>query len=124
MGQPVCVFRIAAWSSCFPANRLQIGESVPSLEFTALILTGSLLAGLLGALTGLGGGVIVVPLLAAVFHVDLHYAIGAPLVSVIATSSGAAAAYVRDRYSNTRLAMFLEIATTTGALIGAGLVLY
>ena len=63
-----------------------------TVEFTALIGIGSLLAGFLGALTGLGGGVVVVPLLALVFHVDLKYAIGAALVSVIATSSGAAAA--------------------------------
>ena len=95
-----------------------------SLEFTALIFAGSLLAGFLGALTGLGGGVIVVPLLALVFHVDIHYAIGAALVSVIATSSGAAAAYVREGYSNVRVGMFLEMATTAGALVGASLVLY
>src|SRR6516225_515175 len=95
-----------------------------SLEFTALIFAGSLLAGFLGALTGLGGGVIVVPLLALVFHVDIHYAIGAALVSVIATSSGAAAAYVREGYSNVRVGMFLEMATTAGALTGAALVLY
>ena len=87
-----------------------------SLEFTALVLAGSLLAGFLGALTGLGGGVVVVPLLTLVFHVDIRYAIGAALVSVIATSSGAAAAYVREGYSNIRVGMFLEIATTAGAL--------
>jgi uncharacterized membrane protein YfcA len=85
---------------------------------------GSLLAGFLGALTGLGGGVVIVPLLALVFHVDLKYAIGAALVSVIATSSGAAAAYVKEGYSNIRVGMFLEIATTIGALAGAGLALY
>ena len=95
-----------------------------SLEFTALIFAGSLLAGFLGALTGLGGGVVVVPLLTVVFHVDIHYAIGAALVSVIATSSGSAAAYVREGYSNIRVGMFLEMATTTGALAGAALVLY
>jgi uncharacterized membrane protein YfcA len=95
-----------------------------SLEFTALIFAGSLLAGFLGALTGLGGGVIIVPLLTEVFHVDIHYAIGAALVSVIATSSGAAAAYVREGYSNIRVGMFLEMATTTGALAGAALVVY
>jgi uncharacterized membrane protein YfcA len=94
------------------------------LEFTALIFAGSLLAGFLGALTGLGGGVVVVPLLTVIFHVEIHYAIGAALVSVIATSSGAAAAYVREGYSNVRVGMFLEMATTTGALAGAALVLY
>jgi uncharacterized membrane protein YfcA len=95
-----------------------------SLEFTLLIAVGSLLAGFLGALTGLGGGVVVVPMLTLLFHVDIHYAIGAALVSVIATSSGAAAAYVREGYSNIRVGMFLEIATTLGALTGAALVLY
>jgi uncharacterized membrane protein YfcA len=94
-----------------------------SLEFTGIVFAGSLLAGFLGALTGLGGGVIVVPLLALVFHVDIHYAIGAALVSVIATSSGAAAAYVREGYSNVRVGMFLEMATTAGALAGAALIL-
>jgi hypothetical protein len=95
-----------------------------SLEFTSLIAAGSLLAGFLGALTGLGGGVVVVPMLTLLFHVDIHYAIGAALVSVIATSSDAAAAYVREGYSNIRVGMFLEIATTVGALTGAALVLY
>src|ERR1700756_968867 len=85
---------------------------------------GALLAGFLGALTGLGGGVVVVPLLTVAFGVDIHYAIGAALVSVIATSSGAAAAYVREGYSNVRVGMFLEIATTVGALVGAALILH
>ena len=89
------------------------------LEFTLLVLAGSLAAGFLGALTGLGGGVVIVPLLALVFGVDLRYAIGASLVSVIATSSGAAAAYVKEGYTNIRIGMFLEIATTCGALGGA-----
>lgn len=95
-----------------------------SVVFTLLIWIGSLLGGFLGALVGLGGGVVVVPLLTVIFHVDIHYAIGAALVSVIATSSGAAAAYVREGYSNVRVGMFLEMATTTGALVGAALVLY
>jgi uncharacterized protein len=89
------------------------------LEFTFLVWAGSLLAGFLGALTGLGGGVVLVPLLTIVFHVDLRYAIGASLVSVIATSSGSAAAYVKEGFSNIRVGMFLEIATTLGALLGA-----
>jgi len=76
-------------------------------------------AGLLGSLTGLGGGVVLVPLLTLVFHVHLRYAVGAALVSVIATSSGAAAAYVREGYTNIRVAMILEIATVIGALAGA-----
>ena len=89
------------------------------LEFTFLVCVGSMLAGLLGALTGLGGGVVLVPLLTIFFKVDLHYAIGASLVSVIATSSGAAASYVKEGFSNIRIGMFLEIATTVGALLGA-----
>ncbi len=79
----------------------------------------SLVAGFLGSLLGLGGGMIVVPALALLFHVDIRLAIGASIISVIATSSGAAAAYVRDRLANLRLAMFLELGTTTGALTGA-----
>src|SRR5450432_1906285 len=90
-----------------------------SVEFSLWIALSSLLAGLLGSLTGLGGGVVIVPVLTLVFHVDIHYAIGASLVSVIATSSGAAAAYVREGFSNIRVGMFLEIATTLGALLGA-----
>src|SRR5947209_19201370 len=88
-------------------------------EFTLIVLGAALLAGLLGALTGLGGGVIVTPVLTLFLGVDIRYAIGASLISVIATSSGAAAAYVRDGYSNIRIGMFLEIATTLGALFGA-----
>jgi uncharacterized membrane protein YfcA len=89
------------------------------LLFSVLLCIASVVAGLLGALTGLGGGVVIVPLLCLLFKVDLHYAIGASLVSVIATSSGAAAAYVREGYSNIRIGMFLEVATTLGALLGA-----
>jgi hypothetical protein len=95
-----------------------------TVEFTGLILVGSALAGFLGALTGLGGGVVIVPLLTVVFGVDIKYAIGAALVSVIATSSGAAAAYVREGYTNVRVGMFLEIATTIGALSGAAIAIY
>jgi uncharacterized membrane protein YfcA len=70
-------------------------------------------------LTGLGGGIVIVPMLTLLFGVDLRYAIGASLVSVIATSSGAAAAYVKEGYTNVRVGMLLEIATTLGALGGA-----
>src|SRR5437588_6574234 len=79
----------------------------------------SLVAGFLGSLLGLGGGLIVVPALTLLFHVDIRLAIGASIVSVIATSSGAAAAYVRDRLANMRVAMFLELGTTLGAITGA-----
>lgn len=89
------------------------------LEFTIIIGVISLAAGILGSLTGLGGGVIIIPVLTLVFGVDIRYAIGASLVSVIATSSGAAAAYVKEGFTNIRIGMFLEIATTFGALAGA-----
>ncbi|GCE26313.1 UPF0721 transmembrane protein [Dictyobacter alpinus] len=83
------------------------------------IFAGSVLAGVLGSLVGLGGGVLIVPLLTLAFGLPIQYAIGASIVAVIATSSGAAAAYVRDHLSNVRIGMFLEIATTVGAVSGA-----
>src|SRR6516225_1600613 len=89
------------------------------LEFSILVFVSSWIAGFVGALTGLGGGVVLVPLLTLLFKADIRYAIGASLVSVIATSSGAAAAYVKEGFSNIRIGMFLEIATTLGALLGA-----
>ena len=89
------------------------------LLFSLLVALGSFTAGLLGALTGLGGGVVIVPLLTLGFGIDFRYAVGASLVAVIATSSGAAAAYVREGYTNVRVGMLLEMATTVGALLGA-----
>jgi uncharacterized membrane protein YfcA len=89
------------------------------LQFELAVFCVSLAAGLLGALLGLGGGIIVVPALTLLFKIDIRYAIGASIVSVIATSSGAAAAYVRERMANIRVAMVLEIATASGALTGA-----
>ena len=91
------------------------------LLFTAVVFAGSIGAGLLGSLTGLGGGVVIVPLLTVALGVDVHYAIGASLVSVIATSSGAAAAYLREGFTNMRVGIFLEVATTAGAVLGASL---
>jgi hypothetical protein len=87
--------------------------------FTAIVFFVSIAAGFLGALTGLGGGIVVTPALTLLLGVDIRYAIGASLVSVIATSSGAASAYVRDGLSNIRIGMFLEMATTAGAICGA-----
>ncbi|MBU6474940.1 MAG: DUF1634 domain-containing protein [Alphaproteobacteria bacterium] len=95
-----------------------------SLRFFLIVLSGSLFAGLTGALVGLGGGVFIVPLLTLGFHVPFMLAVGASIVSVIATSSGAAAAYVRDRMTNLRIGMFLEIATAAGAIVGAALTAY
>lgn len=92
--------------------------------FSIILLLGAIFAGLIGSLTGLGGGVIVIPLLTLGFGVDMRYAIGAALVTSIATSSGAAAAYIKEGITNVRIGMFLEIATTTGAVIGAIVAMY
>lgn len=94
------------------------------LLFTIILLLGAYAAGLLGSLTGLGGGVVVIPLLTLVFHVDFHYAIGAALIASISTSSGSASAYVKEGMTNIRLGMFLEIATTIGAVGGALIALW
>ena len=96
-----------------------------SLEiFTTLLFLGAILAGLVGSLTGLGGGVVIIPLLTLAFGVDMRYAVGAALVTSIATSSGAAAAYIKEGITNTRIGMFLEIATTAGAVGGAMIAIY
>jgi uncharacterized membrane protein YfcA len=87
------------------------GRTKSVLELTLLVWLGAAAAGVVGALTGLGGGIIIVPMLTLLFNVDMRYAIGAALVAVIDTSSGAAAAYVRKGYSNIRVGMFLEVAT-------------
>jgi uncharacterized membrane protein YfcA len=89
------------------------------LEFTLITLGASIFAGLLGSLLGLGGGVIVTPVLTLFLGVDIKYAIGASIISVIATSSGSAAAYVKEHMTNLRVAMLLEVGTTAGALTGA-----
>jgi uncharacterized membrane protein YfcA len=89
------------------------------LTFSLLVWLGSFSAGLVGSLTGLGGGVVIVPLLTSVFGVDIRYAVGASLVSVIATSLGSASTYIKQGFANLRLGMFLEVATTIGAMIGA-----
>jgi uncharacterized protein len=91
------------------------------LVFTAVVFGGALFAGFLGSLTGLGGGVVIVPLLTVALGVDVRYAIGASLVSVIATSSGSAAAYLKEGFTNMRIGIFLEVATASGAIVGAGL---
>src|SRR5215469_3260613 len=98
-------------------QRFQHGEY--SWVYPTLIFLGSIAAGLLGSLVGLGGGVLIVPLLTLVFGFPIYFAIGASIISVIATSSGAAAAYVKERITNLRVGMFLELATTTGAICGA-----
>jgi uncharacterized membrane protein YfcA len=89
------------------------------LTFVLLLFAISIAAGVLGSLVGLGGGIVIVPVLTIVFGIDIRLAIGASLISVIATSSGAGATYVRERITNLRAGMFLEVATTTGAVTGA-----
>ena len=107
------------WPPRFREPRLNVRMRMTIWLFSLLVGAGSFAAGLLGALTGLGGGVVLIPMLVLAFGVDMHYAIGSSLVAVIATSSGAAAAYVKQGYSNVRLGIFLELATTSGALVGA-----
>ena len=91
------------------------------LAFIAALFATSVAAGAAGAILGLGGGILLIPILTLFYGVDLHYAMGASIVSVIATSSGAAAAYLRTRLSNVRVGLFLTLATVSGALVGAGL---
>ena len=92
--------------------------------FTFLLFLGAILAGMLGSLTGLGGGVVIIPLLTLGFGADIKYAVGTALVTSIATSSGAAAAYIKKGITNIRIGMFLEIATTAGAVVGALVAVY
>src|SRR5713101_2695920 len=112
------------WSMTFPhlTESDMVGRYHGRLTPLLFVLTVgaiSLVAGFLGSLLGLGGGLIVIPALTLLLHVDIRLAIGASIVSVIATSSGAAATYVRDRLANMRVAMFLELGTTLGAITGA-----
>lgn len=88
-------------------------------EFTIFALIIALFSGFLGALLGLGGGVIMVPLLVFMLDVPIHLAAGASIIAVVATSSAATSVYVRDEITNIKLGMFLELATTLGALSGA-----
>jgi uncharacterized membrane protein YfcA len=100
------------------ANGLQ--RRMGGIDFFILeIFVAAIVAGLIGSLVGLGGGVLIVPLLTIAFGLDIRLAIGASIVSVIATSSGAAAAYVRDHLTNVRVGMTLELATSVGAVTGA-----
>ncbi|MDR1585035.1 MAG: sulfite exporter TauE/SafE family protein [Prevotellaceae bacterium] len=92
--------------------------------FSLILLGGAACAGMLGALTGLGGGVVIIPLLTLGFGVDMRFAIGTALVTSIATSSGAASAYIRDGITNVRIGIFLEIATASGAVAGALIAMY
>ncbi|HVB30765.1 MAG TPA: sulfite exporter TauE/SafE family protein [Gemmatimonadaceae bacterium] len=92
-----------------------------AFTFLVEVFGASIAGGVLGSIAGIGGGVIIVPVLTVFLGMDIRYAIGASIVSVIATSSGAGAVYVRDRITNIRIAMFLEVFTALGAIIGAAL---
>lgn len=94
------------------------------ITIISILFAGALFAGLIGSLTGLGGGVVLVPLLTIGFGVDIRYAIGTSLIAVIATSSGAASAYIKEGLLNIRIGMFLEIATTLGAIAGAAIAFF
>lgn len=87
--------------------------------FTLFLLVGSLFAGSVGVMVGMGGGIVLVPMLILLFHVNAHYAVGASLISVIATSSGGTAAYIREGYTNLKIGMFLVVAASAGGVLGA-----
>jgi uncharacterized membrane protein YfcA len=91
------------------------------LKWVFEIMLASFFGGILGAITGLGGGIVIVPFLTLLMNVPIQVAIGASIISVIAVSSGAGSVYVRDRVTNIRIAMFLEIWTAAGAVVGAGI---
>jgi uncharacterized membrane protein YfcA len=89
------------------------------LAFETALFATSVLAGTVGAVLGIGGAMLIIPLLTLVFDVPLRNAVGVSIVSIIATSSGAAAAFLRDRLTNVRVAVLLEVATASGAVLGA-----
>ena len=94
------------------------------VEFVLLMFLVSILAGIFGSIVGLGGGVVVIPVLTILLGVNIHFAIGASIVAIIGTSSGSASTYVRDKVTNLRVGMFLELASTSGAITGAAIAAY
>jgi uncharacterized membrane protein YfcA len=94
------------------------------IEFVLILFFSSILAGILGSIVGVGGGVVIIPVLTLFLGVDIHFAIGASIVAIIGTSSGAATTYVKDKLTNLRVGMFLEVATTAGAICGAAIAAY
>lgn len=102
---------------------MTVTVSRPPMDFGLSILLAvflvALVAGFAGSMLGVGGGIFLVPFLTLVLGLDVRVAIATSLIGVIATSSGAASVYVRDRLTNLRLGMFLEVATTSGAILGA-----
>jgi len=94
------------------------------IEFILLIFVVSIFAGVFGSIVGLGGGVVIIPVLTLLLGVDIHFAIGASIVAIIGTSSGAASTYIRDKVTNLRIGMYLELASASGAIVGAALAAY
>jgi len=94
------------------------------VEFVVLMFLISIFAGVFGSIVGLGGGVVIIPVLTILMGVDIHFAIGASIVAIIGTSSGAASTYVRDKVTNLRIGMFLELGSASGAIVGAGIAAY
>src|ERR1700733_12480269 len=90
-----------------------------SLIWLLKIAAVSLAGGVVGSISGLGGGIVIVPVLTVFLGIDIKDAIGASIVSVIAVSTGAGSVYLKDRITNIRIAMFLELSTAAGALFGA-----
>jgi uncharacterized protein len=103
---------------------LGLGPTGSVLLAIAFLVTFSIVAGFLGSLLGLGGGLFIVPMLILVFQLTPTLAVATSLVAVIATSSGAASIYVGQGVANTRLGMFLEVATVLGGVVGAGITVY
>jgi uncharacterized membrane protein YfcA len=94
------------------------------VEFILLMFLISIFAGIFGSIVGLGGGIVIIPVLTILMGVDIHFAIGASIVAIIGTSSGAASTYVRDKVTNLRIGMFLELASASGAITGAAIAAY
>ena len=94
------------------------------IEFLSILFVVSIFAGIFGSIVGVGGGVVIIPVLTLLLGVDIHFAIGASIVAIIGTSSGAASTYVKDKMTNLRVGMFLEVATTSGAIAGAAIAAY
>lgn len=94
------------------------------IEFILIVFLVSIFAGVFGSIVGLGGGVVIVPVLTLLLGVDIHFAIGASIVAIIGTSSGAASTYVKDKVTNLRVGMYLELASASGAIVGAAIAAY
>src|SRR6185437_14228633 len=100
---------------------LTMGAFAGSWAWLLEVAVASFAGGVVGSISGLGGGIVIVPVLTLFMHMPIQEAIGASIISVIAVSSGAGSVYVRDHITNVRIAMFLEVATAAGAIVGAAI---